>query len=103
VTFLNGKFSQVVMFLAVVAGFVIMAIRGDDTSGYVAAFTPILGAVFVASKVDSRSDAQDAALTTITTQTNGVLTARIKSAVAEALAEKDADPGPEPDPGTGGQ
>lgn len=69
----------------VVGGFVVLTLRGSDTSGFVALVAPILGAVFVIQHLDHRSDKQDEKLDTITHQTNGVLSERIKTAVQEAL------------------
>ena len=77
----------------VVAGFVVLTLKGSDTNGFVALVAPILGAVFVINHLDHRSDKQDEALQKITHQTNGVLTERINTAVAEgvkaALAERE--------------
>jgi hypothetical protein len=69
----------------VIAGFVVLTLRGSDTSGFVALVAPILGAVFVIQHLDHRSDKQDEKLDKITHQTNGVLTERIEKAVNNAL------------------
>lgn len=69
----------------VIAGFVILTLKGSDVSAYIGVVTPILTAVFVINHLDLRSDKQDEALQKITHQTNGVLTERIQTAVAEAV------------------
>lgn len=80
----------------VVAGFVVLTLKGADTNGFVALVAPILGAVFVINHLDTRSDKQDEKLDKITHQTNGVLTERINDAVAEgvkaALAQREDTP-----------
>lgn len=76
----------------VIAGFVVLTLKGSDTSAYIGVVTPILAAVFVVNHVNARSDQQDQALQQITHQTNGVLTERIQDAVKKALAERE-DPG----------
>jgi hypothetical protein len=73
----------------VIAGFVVLTLKGQDVGAYIGVVTPILTAVFVVGRLDQRSDAQDQALQQITHQTNGVLTERIKGAVKDALEEKD--------------
>ncbi|MFI5534709.1 hypothetical protein ACIA8O_39865 [Kitasatospora sp. NPDC051853] len=88
---MRNQFVQLALFVAAIAGFVVLSIKGVDTLAYVGLVTPVLGAAFVVSRLDQRSDAQDQALSVITSQTNGVLTARIRTAVAEALAEHRAD------------
>lgn len=88
----------------VIGGFVALTLKGSDTTSYVALVMPILGAVFVINHLDLRSDKQDEklaqqdeALAQITHQTNGVLTERINTAVADgvkaALSERE-DTGP---------
>jgi hypothetical protein len=76
----------------VIAGFVVLTLKGSDTTAYVTLVMPILGAVFVIQHLDARSDKQDEklaqqdeALAKITHQTNGVLTERIEKAVNNAL------------------
>lgn len=73
----------------VIAGFVVLTLKGSDTNGFVALVAPILGAVFVINHLDHRSDKQDQALEQITHQTNGILTERIQEAVKAALAERE--------------
>ncbi|MFF4019986.1 hypothetical protein [Streptomyces sp. NPDC001843] len=73
----------------VIAGFVVLTLKGSDTNSFVALVAPILGAVFVINHLDHRSDRQDEALATITRQTNGVLDERIKEGVKQALAERE--------------
>jgi uncharacterized protein YacL len=71
----------------VIAGFVVLTLKGSDTSAFVALVAPILGAVFVINHLDHRSDKQDEALDKITHQTNGVLTERINTAVEQAVTK----------------
>jgi len=73
----------------VIGGFVVLTLKGSDTSGFVGLVAPILGAVFVINHLDHRSDKQDEALEQITHQTNGVLTERIQEAVTAALAARE--------------
>jgi hypothetical protein len=73
----------------VVGGFVVLTLKGSDTTAFVGLVTPILGAVFVINHLDHRSDRQDEALAQITHQTNGVLTERIQDAVKAALAQRE--------------
>ncbi|MEV7814266.1 hypothetical protein AB0P05_26605 [Streptomyces flaveolus] len=73
----------------VIAGFVVLTLKGSDTTGFVALVAPILGAVFVINHLDHRSDRQDQALERITHQTNGVLDEKIKNGVKAALAERE--------------
>lgn len=82
----------------VIAGFVALTLKGQDTSAYIGVVTPILTAVFVIQHLDVRSDKQDEklaqqdqALAQITHQTNGVLTERINTAVAEGVKAALAD------------
>lgn len=77
-----------------IAGFVVLTLKGSDTSGYIGLVMPILGAVFVINHLDVRSDKQDEklskqdeALAQITHQTNGVLTERINAAVEQAMTK----------------
>jgi uncharacterized membrane protein HdeD (DUF308 family) len=77
----------------VIGGFVVLTLKGSDTTAYVGLVMPILGAVFVVQQLNHRSDKQDEKLDKITHQTNGVLTERINGAVADgvkqALAERE--------------
>lgn len=86
--------------IIVIGGFVVLTLKGADTTAFIGLVTPILGAVFIINHLDARSDKQDEklaqqdeALATITHQTNGVLTERINTAVADgvkaALAERE--------------
>lgn len=86
---MTPKITQVFVLFAVLSGFVFLTVRGVDTTAYLSLTAPILGAVFVASRLDQRSDAQDEKLAQISHQTNGVLTERIQKAVAKALDERD--------------
>lgn len=77
----------------VIGGFVVLTLKGADTTSFIGLVTPILGAVFIINHLDHRSDKQDQALETITHQTNGVLTERIEQAVQKALAARSSDEG----------
>ncbi|KUJ70789.1 hypothetical protein ACZ90_00265 [Streptomyces albus subsp. albus] len=69
----------------VIGGFVLLALKGADTTGFMALVAPILGAVFVINHLGK----QDEVLGQIHENTNGVLSKKIKDAVAEALSERD--------------
>lgn len=77
----------------VIGGFVVLTLKGSDTGAFVGLVAPILAAVFVIQHLDHRSDKQDEKLDTITHQTNGVLSQRIREAVAEALEAKASETG----------
>jgi hypothetical protein len=83
----KNVYAQLILFVAVIGGYVALAMAHVDTLGYVGLVTPVIGAVFVVSRLDQRSDAQDRALSVITSQTNGVLTKRIREAVGDALSQ----------------
>jgi hypothetical protein len=87
---LGGSATSFATIAVVVAGFVVLALKGLDTGAFLGLVGPIISGLYVAGKVDARSDVQDQALTTITRQTNGVLDARIREGVAAALAARDA-------------
>jgi hypothetical protein len=89
------KLTQLAVLIAVLGGFVLLTVRGQDTGTYVTLVTPVLAAVFLAARLDQRTDAQDAVLAKISHQTNGVLTERIQKAVHAALDARARDV-PEP-------
>lgn len=96
---MTNKVTQLGVLFACVLGFVVLSVRGEDTTSFVTFVGPVFAGVFVTAHVSSRSDAQDAVLAKISHQTNGVLTERIQTAVANALDEREADPtepGPRP-------
>lgn len=78
----------------VIGGFVVLTLKGADTTAFIGLVTPILGAVFIINHLDHRSDKQDETLGQIKHQTNGVLDERIKDGVLKALAEREG-PGTE--------
>ena len=80
-----NRLFQLAVFGLVVAGFVVLTLKDKDVTVFVSVVTPILAAVFVVNEVGRRSDKQDEALAQITHQTNGVLTERINTAVAEGV------------------
>jgi hypothetical protein len=76
--------------LAVILGGVVLLTLFDKPTGsYIALITPILAAMYL----DARTEKQNEKLDQITHQTNGVLTERINTAVADgvkaALAERE--------------
>jgi len=85
----TNKLTQLGVFVACVVAFVVLSVRGEDTGSFVTFVAPVLAGVFVTSRLNERSDAQDAVLAKISEQTNGVLTKRIQTAVAAALDERD--------------
>lgn len=89
---MTSKLTQLGVLFACVVGFVVLSVRHEDTGSFVTFVGPVLAAVFVSAHVTSRSDAQDAVLAKISHQTNGVLTERIRTAVADALAEHGDNP-----------
>lgn len=91
---MTPKVTQLLALFGILAGFVFLAARGQDTGTYVTLCAPILAALFVAARLDQRSDAQDERLAQISHQTNGVLTERIRNAVTAALDERDIKNGP---------
>lgn len=92
---MTPKLTQLAVLIAVLGGFVLLTVRGQDTGTYVTLVTPVLAAVFLAARLDQRTDAQDAVLAKISHQTNGVLTERIQKAVHAALDARARDV-PEP-------
>lgn len=96
---LGGTLGSVSALAVIVAGFVVLAVRGEDTGAFLSLVGPIVSGLFVVGQVNARSDAQDQALTTITRQTNGVLDARIREGVAAVLAAQDTPPGVAGTPG----
>lgn len=79
------KMVQLGVFALVVAGFVVLTIKGAETAEYVGLVTPVLAAVFVVNHLSR----QDQTINEIHHNTNGVLTQRIKDAVQAALDERD--------------
>lgn len=87
---MRNPFVQLGTFALAVVGFVLLTIEGQDTASFLGMVTPILAAVFVISRLDQRSDAQDQTLAKISHQTNGVLTERIRKAVGAELEKHKA-------------
>ncbi|MFJ2650862.1 hypothetical protein ACIO1C_29605 [Streptomyces sp. NPDC087420] len=76
----------------IVVGTVALMLFDKPTGSYIALVTPILAAMYLDNKTEKQNvvlDEQDRKLDQITHQTNGILTERIKTAVGEALAERD--------------
>lgn len=78
---MNDRMMQVIVFLASLAGYVVLAYKSLATAEYVALVGPVLAAVILKSHLG----AQDVKLDQITHQTNGVLTERINAAVADGV------------------
>lgn len=85
---MKDKVIGIIAFTVSVAAYVVLAVKGLDTTGLIAFVTPVIGALLIVARLDSRSDAQDQALTQITHQTNGVLSSRISESVATELDKR---------------
>lgn len=93
---MGNRLLQLGVLALVVGGFVVLTLKDKDVTIFVSVVSPILAAVFVVNEIKDRSDKQDEALGKqdkvlgqIQHQTNGVLTERIKKAVAEVMAERE--------------
>lgn len=93
---MSDKLMQVLIFAICVAGYVPLAILGTPTAEFVTLIGPVLAVVILQGRLgkqDEVLDEHDKKLDKITHQTNGVLTERINTAVAEgvkaALAERE--------------
>ncbi|MET9385294.1 hypothetical protein ABZY09_30540 [Streptomyces sp. NPDC002928] len=80
----------------ILGGVVLLTLFQRPTGSYIALVTPILAALYLDAKTEKQNrvlDEQTQQLQQITHQTNGVLTERINTAVAEgvkaALAERE--------------
>ncbi|WP_129286721.1 hypothetical protein [Streptomyces sp. GZWMJZ-114] len=82
------KLTQLAVFAACVVGFVVLSVTGKETGDFLSFVTPVLAAVFLSARLESRSDRQDETLAKISHQTNGVLTKRIEDAVSGALDKR---------------
>lgn len=82
---MGNKVVQLGVFALVVGGFVVLTLKGEDTSTFIGLVSPILAAVFIVNHLGQ----QDKALHRIEKQTNGVLDERIKEGVKKALEERD--------------
>lgn len=101
----------VLVTLAAIAGVVVLVLKGADVSALLAVVGPVLASLFVGARVDARSNAQDQVLNTISDNTNGKLSARIRTEASGAVEDvlirhgliqtpAPAVPQPAPDPGT---
>lgn len=93
---MSDKMMQVLIFAICVAGYVPLAILGTPTAEFVTLVGPVLAVVILQGRLgkqDQVLEEQDKKLDQITHQTNGVLTERINTAVADgvkaALAERE--------------
>jgi hypothetical protein len=90
----NDKLMQVLIFAICVVGYVPLALKGAATAEYVTLIGPVLAVVILQGRLgkqDEKMDVQDAKLDQITHQTNGVLTERINTAVADGVKAALAD------------
>ena len=72
--------------VATIGAWLFAATKGIDTAPLFAFTIPVVGTLFVANGLSKTSEAAQQAAT----QTNGLLGPRIKAAVSEALADRDA-------------
>jgi hypothetical protein len=81
--------AALVAFVAVIAAYVVLAVtgHGDSASGIVPAVVSLLGIFGLGAHTTNRLTKQDQALSTITRQTNGVLTRRIEEGADRALRQ----------------
>ncbi|MGW2169153.1 hypothetical protein ACWC1C_01320 [Streptomyces sp. NPDC001705] len=80
----------------IVGGVVLLTLFDKPVDNYIALVTPLLAAMYLDARTEKQNETlenQDQKLDQITHQTNGVLTERINTAVAEgvkaALAERE--------------
>lgn len=78
---MSDKWMQVLIFAICVAGYVPLAMKDKATAEYVTLIGPVLAVVILQGRLGNKVDE-------IHENTNGKLTARIKSAVNEALDER---------------
>lgn len=78
---MDNRIYQIGIYALSLAGYVVLAWRGQATAEYVVLVGPVLGAAFLASHLKE----QDQVLDKIHHNTNGVLTARIEQAVNNVL------------------
>ena len=83
---------QLGVFALVIAGFVLITLKGKDVSAFVGLVSPILSALFIVNHLTN----QDQVLSKINEQTNGVLTQKIKDAVQAALQAAREQPPSDP-------
>jgi hypothetical protein len=75
-----------ILFVAVIAAWVYCKVQGINTTELLAFAVPVIGALFLVGPINQAAQASQQAAA----QTNGVLDARIQSAVSSALAKRDA-------------
>lgn len=76
----------------IVGGVILLTLFERPTGSYIALVTPLLAAMYLDARTEKQNETletQNKKLDTITHQTNGVLTQRIKDAVGEALTERE--------------
>lgn len=72
--------------MAAIGAWIFAKLNGVETGELMAFVVPVVGALFLVTSVSRAGDAAQQAAS----QTNGMLDARVKSAVAAALADRDA-------------
>lgn len=75
-----------VIFVAVLVAWLVAEFNGVATGALLAFAVPVVGALFIGHQLGATRDAAQQAAT----QTNGMMETRVKSAVASALADRDA-------------
>lgn len=80
-----GLLAGVLAFLGVLAAYVVLALNGVDTNGFVSALVTLAGVLGLGVHVERRTLAQNRQLDQITRQTNGVLDERIRTGSEKAV------------------
>jgi hypothetical protein len=73
--------------VAVLASYVVLTVNGHDTGDLFGALVPLLGVLGLAGHFEARTRQQDRTLGTIQHQTNGALTARIRTESRAAMRD----------------
>lgn len=79
----------------ILGGVILLTLFGKPVGSYIALVTPLLAAMYLDGRTEKQNETleqQDEKLDRISHQTNGVLTERIKTAVAEALEQAGREP-----------
>lgn len=73
--------------VVVLAAYVTLTVTGHDTGPLFGALVPLLGVLGLAGHVEARTREQNSTLSTIQHQTNGALTARIRTESRGAMRD----------------
>lgn len=79
----------------ILGGIILLTLFGKPVGSYIALVTPLLAAMYLDGRTEKQNETleqQDVKLDRISHQTNGILTERIKTAVAEALEQAGQEP-----------